>query len=278
MGRPRSLRSVARIVLRLREGRRDGDNGLIGYGRSETDPHAFQIRKDPHEVTETLVFEPDGRAIPYTEDGSAGPALVLIPALGLNISYLGPLAHSVATEDFRVVRIGPRHPSTAADATVSMHDLAKDVVDVMEHLGIAHAWVGGHAFGGAVARAVSIDHPEHVNGVLLLGVEGAELTDELGSDVSEIPEQARDAEVESMQRAAQTATPELEWSSLAPALPVLVIQGSEDRMTPPANGEQLKALAPDRVSVVAVEGGGHLFPVSHVGATSWPIEDYLDWD
>jgi pimeloyl-ACP methyl ester carboxylesterase len=77
-----------------------------------------------------------------------------------------------------------------------MHDLAQDVVDVMDHIGLGHAWVGGHAFGGSVARAVSLDHIDRVGGVLLLGV----------------------------------------------------------------------------------EGGGHLFPVTHVGATSWPIEDYLDWD
>jgi len=229
-------------------------------------------------LAETQIFEPDGRAIPYVDERADGPALVLIPGRGLNISYLGPLTHALAEEDFHVVRIGPRHPRAAADQVVSMHDLAQDVVDVMEHLGLASAWVGGHAFGGSVARAVSLDHPGRVNGVLLLGVEGAVATDELSSDVSEIPAQARDAEVESMQRAALEATPELEWSSLAPAVPVLVVQGTEDRMTPPSNGEELQASAPDRVSVARVEGGGHLFPVTHVGATAWPIEDYLDWD
>jgi pimeloyl-ACP methyl ester carboxylesterase len=229
-------------------------------------------------LAETQIFEPDGRAIPYVDERADGPALVLLPGRGLNISYLGPLTHALAEEDFHVVRIGPRHPRAAADQVVSMHDLAQDVVDVMEHLGLANAWVGGHAFGGSVARAVSLDHPGRVNGVLLLGVEGAESTDELGSDVSEIPAQARDAEVESMQRSALEATPELEWSSLAPAVPVLVVQGTEDRMTPPSNGEELRASAPDRVSVARVEGAGHLFPVTHVGATAWPIEDYLDWD
>lgn len=228
-------------------------------------------------MTDTQIFEPDGRAIPYADDPSNGPALVLIPGRGLNISYLGPLAHALAEEDFRIVRIGPRHPSTATDAAVSLTDLAQDVVDVMEHIGLAGAWVGGHAFGGTVARAVALAHPERVHGVLLLGVEGAEQTDELGAD-SDIPAGAQDAEVVAMQRAAQDASPEVEWSSLAPAVPVLVLQGTEDRLTPPANGDALRASAPDRVSVVPVEGGGHLFPVTHVGATAWPIEDYLDWD
>jgi pimeloyl-ACP methyl ester carboxylesterase len=230
-------------------------------------------------LADTQIFEPDGRAIPFVDEGAnSGPAVVLIPGRGLNVSYLGPLAHALIEEDFRIVRIGPRHPSSAADAVVSMHDLAQDVVDVMDHIGLGHAWVGGHAFGGSVARAVSLDHLDRVGGVLLLGVEGAEQTDELNAGGSEIPEGARDVEVDAMQRAAQDATPDLEWSSLAPAVPVLVIQGTEDTLTPVANGEALQASAPDRVSVVAVEGGGHLFPVTHVGATSWPIEDYLDWD
>ena len=228
-------------------------------------------------MTDTQIFEPDGRAIPYADDPSNGPALVLIPGRGLNISYLGPLAHALAEEDFRIVRIGPRHPSTASGADVSLTDLAQDVVDVMEHLGLAGAWIGGHAFGGTVARTVALTHPERVQGVLLLGVEGAEQADELGAD-SDIPAGAQDADVVAMQRAAQDASPEVEWSSLAPAVPVLVLQGTEDRLTPPANGEALQASAPDRVSVVPVAGAGHLFPVTHVGATAWPIEDYLDWD
>jgi pimeloyl-ACP methyl ester carboxylesterase len=188
-------------------------------------------------MPDSQIFEPDGRRIPFEVEGD-GPAVVLLPGQGLNIGYLGPLAHSVAQEDFRLIRIGARRPR---DASVTLHDLAQDVVDVLDHLDVADAWVGGHAFGGMVARFVAIDHHDRVNGVLLLGVEAGDLT-------------------------------------LAEGLPVLVIQGSEDDVTPPANGEALQAAAPDRVSVVSVDGGGHMFPSENVGATSWAIEDYLDWD
>lgn len=218
-------------------------------------------------MTDTQIFEPDGRAIPFAVEG-AGPALMLIAGQGLNITYLGTLAHSVAEEDFRVVRIGSRRPS---DAVVSMQDLAQDVVDVMDHVGVDHAWVGGHAFGGSVARTVALDHHDRVNGVMLLGVEGGAATEEL--DLSEVPESFRDADVFSMQRSARQTPAEL-----APGVPVLVIQGTDDTITPPANGEALLASAADRVSVVRIEGGGHFFAVTHIGATSWAIEDYLDWD
>ncbi|MCK9914991.1 MULTISPECIES: alpha/beta fold hydrolase [Microbacterium] len=185
----------------------------------------------------TQTFDPDARAIPFAEEG-VGPAVVLIAARGLTIDYLSPLSHSLATEDFRVVRIGARHDADAAAPT----DRAQDVVDLLDHLAIDHAWIGGHRDGGTVARFVALDHHDRVNGVLLLGVEDGDLP------------------------------------APADGVPVLVIQGTADTITPVANGEALRAQAPGLVSVVPVEGGGDLFPTTHVGATSWAIEDYLDWD
>lgn len=191
--------------------------------------------------TERHIFEPDGRAVPYVDEG-AGPALVLVPGKGIDPVHLGTLAHVILEEDFRIVRVGSRH--SGEDDSASLQDAAQDVVDVMDHLGIADAWVGGHAFGGTVARAVSRLHGERVNGVLLLAVE------------AETPEEA----------------------ALAPGIPVLVLQGSDDDITPPANGEALRASAPELVSLVTIEGAGHLFAATHAGETAAVIEDYLDWD
>ncbi|PZU41481.1 MAG: alpha/beta hydrolase [Microbacterium sp.] len=125
----------------------------------------------------------------------------------------------------------------------AIDDLAQDVVDVMDLLDIDDAWVGGHGAGGSIARQLSLVHHARVNGVLLLGVEAPE-----------------------------AAPP------LAEGVPVLVIQGTADDVTPPGNGDALRASAPGLVSVVPIEGGEHMFPATHVGATSWAIEDYLDWD
>jgi len=187
-------------------------------------------------MTETLIFESDARAVPYAVEGN-GPTVVLIAGKGLAIDYLGTLAHILVEEDFRVLRIA----SSQADDDVSAHELAQVVVAIMDVVGVENAWLGGHAFGGSVARAVALDFHDRVNGVLLLGVEAGDLT-------------------------------------LAEGLPVLVIQGSADEITPPANGDALQAAAPDRVSIVSIDGGGHMFPSENVGATSWAIEDYLDWD
>lgn len=230
-------------------------------------------------MTATQTFEPDGRAIPYVDEGK-GPGLVLIPSLGLNVGALGTLATSLVRADFRVVRIGSRRPSAASAPAPSLHDLAQDVVDVMDGVGLADAWIGGHAFGGAVARTVSRDHTDRVDGVLLLGVETAAADETPGrdADVAEILEHLRDPEVDSLQRAALAATPAADWATPAAGVPVLAIQGTDDRITPESHGAALQSAAPDRVSVVAIAGGGHWFPITHAGETSWAIEDYLDWD
>jgi len=106
------------------------------------------------------IFEPaesGGRAIPYVLDGE-GPTVVLLPAAGLDIVTLGTLASILVEEDFRVLRVGSRRP--AAGVTPTLHDLAQDVVDVMDHVGVTDAWIGGHALGGTLARIISVDHTD----------------------------------------------------------------------------------------------------------------------
>ncbi|WP_300268249.1 alpha/beta hydrolase, partial [Microbacterium sp.] len=66
--------------------------------------------------------------------------------------------------------------------------------------------------------------------------------------------------------------------ALAPAIPVLIVQASEDDVTPAANAESLQATAPERASIKRVEGAGHLFPATHAIETAVIIEEYLDWD
>ena len=258
-------------------------------------------------VTKLEIFEPDRRAIPYLDQGE-GFTVVLLPAEGLNIASLGMLASVLVEEGFRVVRIGNRRPS-GDEAPVTMHDLAQDVVEVMDRIGLpAESWVGGHGFGGAVARTVAHDHAGRVSGVLLLGVaapgpmgedaaqalrtafsdaddaDGLEAMRVLAGDADDLElawrlfSGTRDRAVMPMQRAALAATPEEAWAPLPADLPVLIIQGSDDRVMPPAHGDALRDLAPERVSSSRIEGHGHLFVMTDPVETAGAIEDYLGWD
>lgn len=191
-------------------------------------------------MTQNRIFEPDGRAIPYVDEMAEGdgPALVLIPGRGLEGGALGSVAHILAGEGIRVLRIGSR---AGSDESVSLQERVDDASDVMDHVGIAGTWIGGHGVGGTVARALASKRTDRALGLLLLGVEDVDVP-------------------------------------LAPAIPVLIIQGSDDDVMPPANGERLQATAPERASIVTIAGGGHLFPVSDPVDTAFAIEDYLAWD
>ncbi|MDY0911091.1 alpha/beta hydrolase [Microbacterium sp. CFBP9034] len=191
-------------------------------------------------MTDTQIFEPEGRAIPYASEGDGPVRLVLVPEPGQDRA-LGVVAHYLAEEaGFHVVRIGFRDSSGDADGEASVSDRVADLTAVMDHLGFDHAWIGGHGFGGTVARAAVAAHSDRANGLLLLGVED-----------EDIP--------------------------LAPVIPVLIVQGSDDEVTPPVNGERLQSTAPERASVKTLPGG-HLFPLTHPVETAVIIEEYLDWD
>jgi pimeloyl-ACP methyl ester carboxylesterase len=190
-------------------------------------------------VTQQTIFEPEGRAVPYVVEGEGPVSLVLLTVRDLEGDGLGVVAHYLAEEaGFHVIRVGLQTEGTDADAAVAQID---DVLAVIDDLGLDDTWIGGHGFGGTVARAFSVAHTDRVNGLLLLGAEDDE-------------------------------TP------LAPAIPVLIVQGAEDTVTPPVNGERLQATAPERASVKMLEGADHFFPVTHPIETAVIIEEYLDWD
>jgi pimeloyl-ACP methyl ester carboxylesterase len=187
-------------------------------------------------MTDTQIFEPDGRAIPFAVEGEGPVALVLLPENEIGADGLGVISHYLVEEaGFHVIRIGAR----ADSETVA--DRVEDVLSVLDHIGLAHAWIGGHGVGGTVARVFTHAHADRSNGLLLLGVEDEDI-------------------------------------ALPPLLPVLIIQGADDLVTPPANGERLQATAPERASVKNLDNAGHLFPLDHPIQTAFIIEEYLDWD
>lgn len=255
----------------------------------------------------TQTFEPDGRAIPFADDGEGPVAVVLLPGWGMSIAALDTLAADLVEMGHRILSVGVRRASDTEPAA-TLHDLAQDVVDVMDHVGLADAWIGGHAFGGAIARTVAHDHHDRTDGVLLLGVEGIEPLPEAAADALRVahagaggPEAlevmhvlagpgvdpqfawnvfapARDADAEPVQLAALAATPAAEWAPLAEGLPALIIQGTQDRITVPENATRLQSNASNRATLVPIEGAGYLMVLTHPGQLAFQIEDYLAWD
>ncbi len=229
---------------------------------------------------------------------SGRDCVVLLPAAGCTTGYLRPLAQQLAAAGLRAVAINLRGSgaSTGKLDGISLHDLAADVAAVVTQLGIGPVHVAGHAFGNRVARCLAADHPQLVRGVILLAaggrVEPDAETREAGrklarTDISEAerlaamrqvylsphsdPDLIRQVEqpptVTLAHAAAAKQTPIEEWWSGGQA-PMLVIQGQDDRMAPPANGHALRERFGARVRVVDIERAAHLLPLEATDAVA----------
>lgn len=118
-------------------------------------------------MTDTRIFEPDGRAVPYTEEGEGPVTLVLVTERALESDGLGVVSHYLAEEaGFRVVRIG---------AGASESEQVADAVAVLDELAIEDAWIGGYGKGGTIARSFVAAHGDRANGLLVMGAEDVDI-------------------------------------------------------------------------------------------------------
>lgn len=105
----------------------------------------------------------------HTVTGS-GPALLLLPGTGYAgstwhpsmVATLAAAGRTVVTFDYRGTG---RTPGT--DGAYSTRGFARDVVALMDELGIARADVLGHSMGGRVAQWVALDAPARVRSLVL---------------------------------------------------------------------------------------------------------------
>ena len=98
-----------------------------------------------------------------------GPLIVLLPSLGRDSEEFDPVAEQIAKAGFRVLRPQPRgYLTTGPLQNITLHDLAKDVAQVIEHDRAGPAILAGHAFGHFVAKMTAVDYPKLARGVVLI--------------------------------------------------------------------------------------------------------------
>ena len=139
--------------------------------------------KDVHTVN-VPVFpgRKDGPTFPlaYTDSGVEGdePTLVVIPG-GPGFASVVPYAYyrpRIARAGFRVVMVEhrgvglSRHDTDGEDLPVDAmraEYAARDVLEVLDRLGVEKAWMHGTSYGGYLAQLVGVLAPERVSGMFL---------------------------------------------------------------------------------------------------------------
>lgn len=111
----------------------------------------------------------DGVAIHYTIDGPAdAPVLLMSNSLGTSLEMWDPQANALIDE-YRVLRYDTRGHgrSSAPPGPYSMAQLGEDMRHLLDHLGVARAHACGLSMGGISAMWLAIHYPERVDRLVL---------------------------------------------------------------------------------------------------------------
>ena len=243
---------------------------------------------------ESRTVQVGGHRVHYLAEGPAnGPAVVLVHGLGASAEYWGNLAPYLAIAGFRVYipdLIGYGRSEQPADFSYSVRDEAAVVVGFMDALGLKQVELGGWSMGGWIAVLVAAEHPERVSRLMLFDSAGlyappqfdvalftpstVTQLDELKALLSPQPQpipsfMARDILRNIrrngwvVQRALATMlTAQDVVDNILPQLkmPVLIVWGSLDRVTPLGLGETMHRLIPQS-QLDVFPGCGHMAPI-----------------
>ncbi len=228
----------------------------------------------------------------YAMGPAAGPAVVLVHGLGGRAEEWDNLASRLAGAGFRVYLPdlpGYGQSERPANFSYSVPDEAAVVVGFLDALRLKQVDLGGWSMGGWIVQLVAAQHPERVRRLILFDSAGisakpawdtrlftpttpAEL-DQLDALLMPSPPQvpgfiASDILRVSKKNAwvihralASMLTGRDATDSLLPRLtmPVLIVWGAEDRITPLSQGEKIRSLVPQS-ELVVIPGCGHLAP------------------
>lgn len=228
----------------------------------------------------------------YTMGPETGPPVVLVHGLGARAEDWQNLAPYLARAGYRVYLPdlpGYGQSERPANFSYSVSDEAAMVVGFLDALGLKQVDLGGWSMGGWIVQRVAVGQPARVRKLLLFDSAGiyeipkwdtrlftpttpAELDqldallmpnpprvpDFIASDILRHSE--RNAWV--IRRAlASMLTGRDTTDSLLPGLkmPVLIVWGTEDRITPVRQGEKMHSLIPQS-QLDLILGCGHLAP------------------
>lgn len=238
----------------------------------------------------------DGDRLYYEVHGS-GPPLALVSGLGGTLSFWQPNVAALA-QRFRVILHDHRGTGQSGRRLIafSVAQMADDLLQLLDHLGLERVDLVGHSTGGAIGQTIAIDHPRRLGRLVLsatwtaadayfrrlfdlradtLRLQGA-LAYARGTSLFGLPAAfLRDHAAllaEEEHAAAAAMAPEIVLARIAAILrfdrraelgriaaPTLVFAARDDLITPAYFSEALAAAIPG-ATLVMLEQGGHFYP------------------
>ncbi len=223
--------------------------------------------------------------------GDAKPHAILLPGARGGLSGYRDFAAMMAAKGIPSIGINPRGcgGSNGLSDSMTLGDLARDVLAVAEETTDGPLLLVGHAGGNRIARMATTLAPDKVAGIVLVAAGGKVPADPeaaaarvklVAGDYADraeeralmqtcffapntvIPDWYFDLPDHSYNYArafakAQETTPVEEWWG-GGGKRMLVIQGKQDRTAPVKNGHDLRDQYPDRVRVVDINDAGHI--------------------
>ncbi len=120
-------------------------------------------------MNQSLFANVNGIRLHYLDYGGSGQPLILMHGLSANAWMLDPLAQRLSPR-FRVyaVDLRGRGLSDKPLSGYAMDDHARDIVGLMDVLGIQQAVVIGHSFGGLVVFCLAAFYPQRISKAISL--------------------------------------------------------------------------------------------------------------
>jgi len=107
-------------------------------------------------------------SLPYFVEYGSGPPLLLVHGMMISGEMFGPVVeHFAARHRVIVPDLRGHGRSRALPPPYTVTQLASDLAQLLDHLGVDSSAVLGYSQGGAVAQQLALDHPGRCNRLVL---------------------------------------------------------------------------------------------------------------
>ncbi len=236
----------------------------------------------------------NGIDLSYDDTGGAGPVVVLSHGYLMDHSMFGAQVAALSPR-YRVITWDERgHGPTSSPGPFTYWDSARDLLALLDHLGIDRAVLGGMSQGGFVSMRAAMEQPDRVRGLILIDTQAGTEDPAMAPSYEQMfqiwiaqgPEPVQELVSAMILGPGQWPDWYAKWAVLDDdqatyafrclmdrdditdkigeiTAPALIIHGTEDASIPMSKAEELRDGLGGKTTLAVIEGGTHASNISH---------------